>query len=93
MATRNIEDVMVEFRWDDKAYSANANVELKTGVEDVGPVGYREHYFCECVQDVLFDNLEIWVDGQQVATPHPELVKYAEERLMREAEAQFERFR
>jgi len=93
MTTQTMEDLMVEFDLDCKSYSASADAEVKVAVEDVGPVGYREHCYCDCIQDVIFSKLEIWLDGQKLENPEKELVEEAERRLMRETEYQFERSR
>lgn len=93
MTTQTMEDLMVEFDLEGKSYSASADAEVKVAVEDVGPVGYREHCYCDCIQDAIFSKLEIWLDGQKLENPEKELVEEAERRLMRETEYQFERSR
>lgn len=52
-------DIEVEFDYDGKSYAATADVVVTLKKEDIGPVGYHEHFESYVAQDVEIKNLKL----------------------------------
>ncbi|HAL95480.1 MAG TPA: hypothetical protein DCP55_05980 [Chitinophagaceae bacterium] len=85
-----IEDVSVDFEFNGKKYTAYGNAEIDTITEDIGPVGYREHYYAEVVNNVIMSKIEISTDTEDIKNPDKDLLEKADDALCCQAEEDFD---
>jgi hypothetical protein len=85
-----MEDVSVDFEFNGKKYTAYGNAEIDTITEDIGPVGHREHYYAEVVNNVTMSKIEISTDTEDIKNPDKDLLEKADDALCRQAEEDFD---
>jgi hypothetical protein len=85
-----MEDVSVDFEFNGKKYTAYGNAEIDTITEDIGPVGYREHYYAQVVNNVIMSKIEISTDTEDIKNPDKDLLEKADDALCRQAEEDFD---
>ena len=83
---KRMEDVEVRFIWNGRETTAFGDAVYQTEKVDIGPEGPREHVWCDCPCEMQIEKLEILVDGNRVEQPEQDLVTFAEELLMEEAD-------
>jgi hypothetical protein len=78
-------DIEVEFDCDGRSYAATADVVVTLEKEDIGPVGYHEHFESYVTQDVEIKNLKLGLlpDGEDFVEI-PKHLKEAAETLIQE---------
>jgi hypothetical protein len=85
-----MEDVSVDFEFNGERYTAYGNAEIDTVTEDIGPVGYREHYFAEVVNNVTMSKIEISTATEDIKKPSRELLEKADDLLSIQATEDFD---
>jgi hypothetical protein len=83
---KKLESVEVRFIWSGREASALGDVSYQTEKVDLGPMGHREHVWCDCPCEMQVEKLDILLDGNKVTEPEQDLVTFAEELLMEEAD-------
>lgn len=83
---KKLEDISVTFIWGGRAVTAFADVEYKTHKVDLGPQGYREHVMCEVPYEMNVVRLAVCHGDRDIDAPEPELLEFAEQLLMEEAD-------
>lgn len=81
-------DIEVEFDCNGKSYAATADVVVTLEKEDIGPIGYHEHFESYVTQDVEIKNLKLGLlpNGEDFVEI-PEHLKEAAETLIYEKAA------
>jgi hypothetical protein len=85
-----MEDVSVDFEFNGEKYTAYGNAEIDTITEDIGPVGYREHYFADVVNNVIMSKIEISTATEDIKNPSKELLEKADDLLSIQATEDFD---
>jgi len=83
---KKLEDVEVRFIWDGQEATVFGDAVYQTEKVDLGPEGHREHVWCDCPCDMQIERMEILLGGNKVIEPEQDLVTFAEELLMEEAD-------
>lgn len=83
---RKLEDISVTFIWGGKAVTAFADVDYKTHKIDIGPEGYREHVMADVPYDMSLSRLSVCHGDQDIKEPEADLLEFAEQLLMEEAD-------
>jgi hypothetical protein len=73
-------DVEVEFQYNDQVYCASADVVVTLEKEDIGPVGYHDHYESYVADEVEIENLMVGDFGENI----PEDIKESAEEAITE---------
>ena len=79
-----------KFIWQGQICDVIADAVLRVAKEDIGPVGYREHFITEVPQDCEVKNISIMLSGNSVENPEEKLVRVAEEMIREKAGDVFE---
>lgn len=85
---KKLEDLRVTFIWGGMEVTAFADVEYKTHKVDLGPQGYREHVMCDVPYEMSVSGLEVCHGDRDIDDPEPELLEFAEQLLLEEADEQ-----
>jgi hypothetical protein len=85
---KKLEDIKVTFIWGGREVTAWGDCDYQTHKVDIGPQGHREHYFADVPYDMSISRLKVAHGDQDIANPEPELLEFAEQLLMEEADEQ-----
>ena len=83
---KKLEDIQVTFIWGGRAVTAFADVDYKTHKIDIGPEGYREHVMADVPYDMSLSRLSVCHGDQDIKEPESDLLEFAEQLLMEEAD-------
>lgn len=86
-------DIEVEFDFEGRSYAATADVVVTLKKEDIGPIGYHEHFESYVAQDVEIKNLKLGLlpDGEDFVEIPKHLKDAAETLINEKASEQAER--
>jgi hypothetical protein len=85
---KKIEDIKVTFIWGGREVTAWGDCDYKTHRIDIGPQGYREHVMADVPYDMSISRITVCHGDADIANPEPELLEFAEQLLMEEADEQ-----
>jgi hypothetical protein len=83
---KKLEDIQVTFIWGGRAVTAFADVDYKTHKIDIGPMMHKEHVFTDAPYDMEVKRLELVYGNDPVPNPEEDMVEFAEQLLLEEAD-------
>lgn len=85
---KKLEDIRVTFIWGGREVTAWGDCDYQTHKIDIGPEGYREHVMADVPYDMSISRLKLTYGDAYVTNPEPELLEFAEQLLIEEADEQ-----
>ncbi len=85
---KKLEDIKVTFIWGGREVTAWGDCDYQTHRIDIGPEGHREHVMADVPYDMSISRLKVAHGDQDIASPEPELLEFAEQLLIEEADEQ-----
>jgi hypothetical protein len=86
---KKLEDIRVSFIWGGREVTAWGDCEYLTHKIDIGPQGRWEKYIADVPYEMYISRLSVCYDGNKdIENPEPELLEFAEQLLMEEANEQ-----
>ncbi|NDD81908.1 MAG: hypothetical protein EBZ53_05000 [Verrucomicrobia bacterium] len=85
---KKLEDIKVTFIWGGREVTAWGDCDYQTHKIDIGPEGYREHVMADVPYDMSISRLQLTYGDAYVTNPEPELLEFAEQLLIEEADEQ-----
>lgn len=85
---KKLEDIKVTFIWGGREVTAWGDCDYQTHKIDIGPEGYREHVMADVPYDMAISRLSVCHGDADITNPEPELIEFAEQLLMEEADEQ-----
>jgi hypothetical protein len=85
---KKLEDIKVTFIWGGREVTAWGDCDYQTHKIDIGPEGYREHVIADVPYDMSISRITVCHGDMDIENPEPELLEFAEQLLMEEADEQ-----
>jgi len=86
---KKLEDIRVSFIWGGREVTAWGDCDYETHRIDIGPQGHWEHYIADVPYEMSISRLSVCHDGNRdIENPEPELLEFAEQLLIEEANEQ-----
>jgi hypothetical protein len=85
---KKLEDISVSFIWEGREVTAWGDCEYETHKVDVGPWGYREHVMAEVPYELFISKCNLAHGDKDITEPEEDLLEFAKELLMEEANEQ-----